>query len=451
MKRLAAGLLTLAIATGLNATVHAAPAARPLASNGEVSGEITSAAALNYSDGSRSQLFSLQLAAGQAVSLKLDGPLKGSLAVFHRDLLVSRSGSGSSCDCGDSARLSLRADKAGQYLVAVSGADANAYGPFQLTATPIVAYDGQPLAAGKRIADWLVDSRHTYSLQVDKPGLYTLNLESDAFDTVLGLSGNGVELEDDDGGNSTNSRLVVPLQPGRYTVSAGGFSQSSGAFYLGVERTDLPEGLVFEDGHALPIDDMASGFINAGDTRSFVFSLPDRRRVQFDASSRDLDTLLTLQGADITLSDDDGGDGVNSRLSQVLDPGEYNVSVRSVNGRGGIFQLATSTAPAADGPTRPVLALGRETSGQLIPGSRSLYTLDIPRKGRYVITMTGSNGLDGMVTLMRDGQEVASQDDSETSLDPMLEVELEAGRYVLMAHSFDPSASGAYRLLVRRR
>jgi len=125
--------------------------------------------------------------------------------------------------------------------------------------------------------------------------------------------------------------------------------------------------------------------------------------------------------------------------------------VRSVNGRGGIFQLATSTAPAPDGPTRPALALGRETSGQLVAGSRSLYTLEIPRKGRYVISMTGINGLDGMVTLMRDGQEVASQDDSDTSLDPHLEVELEAGRYVLMAHSFDSSAAGGYRLLVRRR
>ncbi len=447
MKRLAAGVLTLAIAAGLNAPVHAAPAARPLASNGETSGEITSATALNYSDGSRSQLFSLQLAAGQAVSLKLDGPLNGTLAVFHRDMLVGRT----ECGCGEGAQLSVRADKGGQYLVAVSGADARAFGPFHLTATPIVAYDGKPLAAGQRITDWLVGDRQTYTLQVDAPGLYTVSLESDAFDTRLELSGNGVALEDDDGGNGTNSRLVAPLQPGSYTLTANAFSRNGGAFYLGVERADFPEGLVFEDGGALPLEGLASSFVGADQTRSFVFSLADRRRVQFDASSRDIDTFLTLQGPDFTLSDDDGGGGVNSRLSQVLDPGEYNVSVRSVNGRGGIFQIATSTAPAPDGPTRPVLVPGRETSGQLIAGSRSLYTLEVPRKGHYVISMTGSNGLDGMITLMRDGEEVASQDDSDTSLDPQLEIELDAGQYVLMAHSFDPSATGAYRLLVRRR
>ncbi|MCL7713883.1 ABC transporter substrate-binding protein [Stenotrophomonas mori] len=448
MKRLAAGLLTLAIATGLNTSAHAAPAARALATNGDVAGEITSATALNYNDGSRSQLFSLQLNAGQAVSLKLDGPLKGSLSVFHRGLLVGRA----ECGCDSSGtQLSIRADKGGEYLVAVSGSEASSYGPFQLNATPIVAYDGKPLTAGGRITDWLIDQRKTYTLQVDKPGLYTVNLESDAFDTVLELSGNGLELEDDDGGSRTNSRLLTPLQPGTYTLTARAFSQGTGAFYLGVEQTEFPDGVVFEDGSSLPLDGTVNSIIGTGETRSFVFSLPDRRRVQFDASSRDLDTFLTVQGADFTLTDDDGGSGLNSRLSQVLDPGEYNVSVRSMNNRGGLFQLVTSTAPAPDGPARPVLTIGREVTGQLVSGVRNLYTLEIPRKGQYVISMNGNNGLDGMITLMRDGHEVASQDDSPSSLDPLLEIELEAGRYVLMAHSYDSSATGSYRLLVRRK
>ena len=447
VKRLAAGLLGLAIAASLNTPADAAPASRPLPRDGETSGEITSATPLNYSDGSRSQLFSLQLAAGQAVALQLEGPLKGSLSVFHGDTLVART----DCDCEDVTRLSLRADKAGQYLVAVSGADARAYGPFQLRSSPIVAYDGKPLAAGQRITDWLRGEQQAYTLQVDKAALYTINMESDAFDAKLGLSGNGVELEDDDGGNRTNARLVAPLQPGTYTVSASAFEQADGAFYLDIASSDFPAGLVFEDGSSLPLDGTASGFLANEQTRSFVFSLPERRRVQFDASSKDVDTQLTLQGADLVLSDDDGGNGTDSRLSQVLDPGEYNVSVRSVNGRGGIFQLVTSTAPAPDGPTRPALSIGRESSGQLSPGLRNLYTLDIPRKGSYVISMSGGEGVDGMVTLMRDGQEVASQDDSDSSLDPMLEVELEAGHYVLMAHSFDPSARGSYRLLVRRK
>jgi hypothetical protein len=447
VKRFAAGLLSLAIAAAVSSPAHAAPSARPLASNGDVSGEITSTTPINYSDGTRSQLFSLQLAAGQAISLKLKGALNGALSVFHRDALVSRSES----DDGGNAALSLRADKAGSYLVAVSGADSRAFGPFQLSAEPIVAYDGKPLTAGHRITDWLQNGAKTYTLEVDKAGLYTIDLESSEFDSRLELSGNGVTMEDDDGGNQLNSRLVAPLQPGRYTITASGFSEASGALYLSVERADFPEGLVFSDGSALPIDGMASGFVSADETRSFVFNLPDRRRVQLDASSREIDTVLTLKGGDISLSDDDGGGGVNSRLSQVLDPGEYTVSVRTVNGRGGIFQIASSTAPAPDGPTRPQLTIGREVQGQLRSGNRDLYTLEIPRKGKYVISMTGTSGLDGLITLMRDGEEVAQQDDSDTSLDPLLEVELDAGRYVLLAHSFDPKATGGYRLLVRRK
>jgi len=447
VKRFAAGLLSLAIAAAVHAPAHAAPSARPLAMNGETSGEITSSTPINHSDGTRSQLFSLQLAAGQAVSLSLEGPLNGSLAVFTRDTLVGRS----EADGEGPTTLSIRADKAGQYLVSVSGADARAFGPFQLSVEPIVAYDGKPLVAGRRVTDWLRDDSKEYTLEVDKAGLYTLTMDSTEFDSRLELSGNGVNMEDDDGGNQLNARLVAPLQPGRYTLTANSVSNANGAFYLGVERTDFPEGLVFEDGTNLPIDGKASGFINADDTRSFVFNLPERRRVQFDASSRELDTLLTLQGDDIILTDDDGGGNVNSRLSQVLEAGQYNVSVRSVNSRGGVFQLSTSTSAAPEGPSRQELKLGREVQGQLRAGNRDLYTLEIPRKGKYLISMVGANGLDGMITVMRNGEEVAQQDDSEDSLDPSLEVELDAGRYVVLAHSFDSSATGGYRLLARRK
>lgn len=447
MKRFAASLLALAIATSLSPVVAAAPSARPLTQTSEVSGEITSTTAINYSDGTRSQLFSLPLSAGQAVTLELQGSLTGALSVFHRDSLLSRSDS----DENGKATLSIRADKNGTYLIAVSGADARSFGPFQLSVEPIVAYDGKPLTAGRRITDWLQGSNKTYTLEVDKPGMYTIDLQSSEFDARLELAGNGLNLEDDDGGNNLNARLTAPLQPGRYTLSAGGFSEASGAFFLGVEQADFPEGLVSADGSTLPLDGTVSGFINAGETRSFILTLPEASRVQLDASSRELDTLLTLQGADITLSDDDGGSGVNSRLGQVLDAGEYNVSVRSLNERAGIFQLANATAPAPEGSGRTELKIGHEIHAQLRAGNRDLYTLDIPRKGKYIISMLSDGNVDGVITLMRNGQEVAQLDDSDSSLDPLLEIELEAGRYALLAHSFNSSTSGNYRLLVRRK
>ena len=41
--------------------------------------------------------------------------------------------------------------------VAVNGAQASAYGPYVLTAKPIVAYDGKPLTPGGNAIDWLID------------------------------------------------------------------------------------------------------------------------------------------------------------------------------------------------------------------------------------------------------------------------------------------------------
>ena len=86
--------------------------------------------------------------------------------------------------------------------------------PFLLTldadAAP-VAGEARTIEGRLSASDWLVGERQTYTLQVDAPGLYTVSLESDAFDTRLELSGNGVTLEDDDGGNGTDSRLVAPL------------------------------------------------------------------------------------------------------------------------------------------------------------------------------------------------------------------------------------------------
>lgn len=449
MKQITAGLLAIALTTALNVSpAYAAPSMRTITVGDDVAGEITSATALNYSDGSRSQVYALPLTAGQAVSLKIDGPLNSALSLFHRDNLITRVES----EDRTGARASVRADRAGTYLVAVSGADARAFGPFRLSIEPIVSYSGEPLTAGKRITDWLTSPRQSYALQVEEPGLYTISMDSTEFDAKLFLSGGGLQLEDDDSGTNTNARLSVPLQPGSYTLGATAFSEGSGAFDLAVERVELPEGLTTEDGTELPVDGMSNGYINGEGSLRFVFRLPEPRRVQIDASSRELDTFLTLEGQGIALSDDDSGGGNNARLSTLLGAGEYSISVSTRNDRSGVFQLAASTAPVPEGSAiRIALRPGREHAGMLHPGMHDLYTIDIARKGGYVIHMKSTSSLDGMVTLMRDGKKVASQDDSDHGLDPELEIDLDAGQYVLAAHSFDPEGSGSYQISVTRK
>lgn len=442
MKYLAAGVLALALAAAANA----APGARKISAQGEFPGEITPATPLDHSDGSRSQRFVLPLAAGQMVSLKMDGALDGTITVFRNGRLVARASAG---DNGI-ARLALRADRADRYLVAINGADAHAFGPFRLSVEPVPAYSGEPLTAGARITDWLVGGPQSYALQVDEPGLFTLSMESDELDARLHLSGNGTELYEDNGGDNTDARLKVPLQPGRYSLTASPHSDDSGFFDLAVQRDPLPAGLALEDGTELPLPGTVHGFLEAEGLRYFVLAVPERQRVWLRGSS-ELDTSLRLEGEGIVLDDADSGGDFDPLLSAVLEPGRYNVRVTTLGSRNGLFQLTSRAAPASDGG-RPVLKPGREHSAILQPGIRDLYTLDIPRKGRYLIGMSSSS-IAGLVTLMRDGVQLGFKDDNDEVPAPAreLELELEAGSYVLAAYSFDPAATGNYRLLVQRQ
>lgn len=95
-----------------------------------------------------------------------------------------------------------------------------------------------PLTLGESIAGWLAPGGpNTYTLQVEQAGLHTLDLRSDDFDTVIEIEGQRVSLEDDDGGDDTNSRLVTELPAGEYQVRVRAFgSDGSGTYTLSTRR-----------------------------------------------------------------------------------------------------------------------------------------------------------------------------------------------------------------------
>ena len=75
------------------------------------------------------------------------------------------------------------------------------------------------------------------TLVIAEAGHYTVDLYATEFDALLRMSGNGVELEDDDGAGGTNSRISTYLEPGRYTLSARSYDNSGrGSFVISVER-----------------------------------------------------------------------------------------------------------------------------------------------------------------------------------------------------------------------
>ncbi|WP_101927292.1 MULTISPECIES: ABC transporter substrate-binding protein [Luteimonas] len=247
--------------------------------------------------------------------------------------------------------LAFRAATAGDYTVAVSGDSAAAYGPYTLQAQALAAYDGQALVAGSDVVDWLTRARQDYTLQADKAGLYTLTLASTAFDTVLDVRGPGVDANNDDGGDGTDSRLRLYLEPGTYTLTASALEGKPGAgdFALGVRFADVPGGLVRTDGTALTSGQTVHGELGGSGARRFVLDVAAASTVHLDARSGDVDTVLRVTGPGGSFEDDDGGSGTNARMALSLSPGRYEVVVSALDDSPGMFELETRIE-GADAP-----------------------------------------------------------------------------------------------------
>src|SRR5690606_42026839 len=147
----------------------------------------------------------------ELVSFDASGPLRAQLTLFDGEELVARSGP------GESPSLALRAPRSAAYTLAVSSADATSFGPYTLSAQVVDGWDGSVLRSGAAILDW-VDGSRDLPLQVDRRGMYTIDLRSDQFDTVLRITGNWDAARADDGVAGTVSRLRVLRSLGGYIL-----------------------------------------------------------------------------------------------------------------------------------------------------------------------------------------------------------------------------------------
>lgn len=273
------------------------------------------------------------------MALRLEGALAGTLSVFSGNALVATTAAAGSSE--GPARLAFRAQDAGRYLVAVSGRGARAYGPYTLQAEALVPYDGTPLVGEGEIVDWLTTPRQDYTLQVERAGLYTITVASTAFDAALAVRGPGVDAKDDDGGDGTNARLRLHLQPGSYTLGASAVEgpTTTGDFQLAVGFAEVPGGLVDRDGTVLRPGATVHGQLGSNGQRRFVVELAGASTVTLDARSDDVDTVLHVTGPGGPFEDDDGGNGTDSRISETLRAGRYEVRVSSLDDSPGMFQL----------------------------------------------------------------------------------------------------------------
>ncbi|MGY0559433.1 hypothetical protein ACW7G2_01730 [Luteimonas sp. A277] len=433
--RLALGVL---IAAAVGGNLYAAEA-EPLQHGVDMRGEITTSARLNHSDGSRSRLYQIEIGERELVSFDLSGALRAQLSLFDGEELVARAGDGS-----QPVSLALRAPRSAEYTLAVSGADGDAFGPYTLRSQVLAGWDGQPLRAGSEIMDW-VEGSARIPLRVDRQAMYTINLRSDQFDTMLGISGEGLDTSDDDGGEGTHSRLGVMLAPGTYTLTVSGWGDSGkGLYRLAVDSRPTPAGL--NQGGTIRPGGAALQGAYQGTPLSYQFALRSRQLVSIDMRSTDIDPLLVLRGAGVEHYDDDGGEGLDARLVRVLEPGEYTIEASAATGGAGLFSLALGAEPVPEGTGGGPLVIGEALERVLLPDATDRYTLTVETEGEYVIDVA-SDHFDSWVELFdAAGDEVASDDDGGGALNARIRMRLDPGNYVIAASSI--SGGGRYRISI---
>ncbi len=193
----------------------------------------------------------------------------------------------------------------------------------------------------------------------------TISMTSDAFDTVLELLGpSGAQLTtDDDGGGGRNSLIssfILP-QSSSYTIVARSFGGASGGAYtLSLQTTTIAQ----SGGGVINVGETVTGNLIGGEDE-WTFEGRAGDTVTINLISRDFDTYLELHGPSNVqfIDDDDGGQGLNSRIGNYMlrIDGFYTIIVRGFSpGASGMYTLSL------EGSASAVAGSGTMTYGETI-------------------------------------------------------------------------------------
>jgi hypothetical protein len=246
----------------------------------------------------------------------------------------------------------------------------------------------RPIAIGASVSGTLAETdpelgdRHydSYRLRLGKDEAIQVDMKSEALDSYLDVVAAGgdepLKSHDDVGGGSRDARLrFVAPDAGEYILRAQGFSGGTGAYTLSVQRR-----VVAPPPQVVPIDaagEAAGRFTDSSaldeeDHPYALYSFEGKKgeRVRIDmvaAEGIDPQLELSLEEQGFKASNDDGGEGLNSRIFTILPrDGAYRLRARSVNSEAGTFSLRVQRYPPA-GPPQPPARLRRDapTLGRL--------------------------------------------------------------------------------------
>ncbi len=226
----------------------------------------------------------------------------------------------------------------GTYRITAYDLGRSRSGPYQLSvgttaslsarAIPITvgqSYDGY-LQAGEE-AVYSLTLANTQDVVIDF--MRAGNSDIDPYLTLTDSTGMEIA-RDDDGGSGLDSRIRQRLGAGTYIITGNDLGMSrAGQFRISVTAGDSPVA------RAIPINlgQSFDGYMHPGEDQVFTFTLNGTQRVVIDfmrTGNAGFDPYLVLSDRSMNEIErnDDGGDGLNSRIEVVLNAGVYYLTGR---------------------------------------------------------------------------------------------------------------------------
>jgi len=234
----------------------------------------------------------------------------------------------------------------GSYQLIASGIDTSVEGVYSLSfkrwemPEGVTLGDGDELRLGVDATGMLTGHPQTYRLTVEQSGLLQVSMQSDDIDSLLELSGLGVNARDDDSGGGHDALLSVVVEPGTYRINAAQHGNGEGVFTLRTELTEVAQ----LDGRIAP-GETRVGRLSEGQPTTVALPIEQPGRYRITLRSSDFDAMLGLQGQGLEELDDDSAGGTNAQLELYLGAGEYQLINSTYGDQGtGNFVLSVSAA-----------------------------------------------------------------------------------------------------------
>jgi len=247
--------------------------------------------------------------------------------------------------------------------------------------------------------------------------------------------------KNDDGGSNSNAKieLLVP-RGGNYLVKLRGFEDASGPFRIIADSSPLPNAVDLTSGAVLS-GSLATGqrqLYRVRSTGAGIFTVE---------TSGSMDTYLEVYDSSYKLigSDDDGGDGENSRYELYAENNQtYYVLLRGYGDSSGSYRIFASfesmtavTSTNISRSTAATLSLGEAITVFFTRGQSRWFVYQVTRTGIVTFVVQTRGNIDTLLLLYdNQGNLIEEDDDSGDGENARITTRLNAGTYYIEAKEY---------------